>query len=292
MWCEEVGVKKRKTTSYTYFKTSQQHQRKSMPHSCKRRLFTLQEQLMVRRTPSPIEERAPVNTEVLSRVPIYSSKTSFISLAPYESSLDTQEVHSAAPLMPALPTQQNIKYRLAYSLSTAFLFAEALRCSLQNFATPFNIVHKVWSSLVWALCHLPMMAWLYVTHSTFRLFTNPHSSFHLSLMLLENLTGGSFIWTRPSKAKLPLAVDTQMKYSRVELSSVKGCTNCDASAQSFSLSAEVRAQGSNSLESLNPIQVTWTNSQVLQARINMHDFPFYLCLWKSQNDVKTFLNRH
>lgn len=52
-------------------------------------------------------------------------------------------------------------------------------------------------------------------------------------MLLENLTGGSFKWTRPSKTKLPLAVDAQMKYSRVELSSVKGCTNHDASAQSF-----------------------------------------------------------
>lgn len=52
-------------------------------------------------------------------------------------------------------------------------------------------------------------------------------------MLLENLTGGSFIWTRPSKTKLPLAVDTPMKYSRGELSSVKGCTNCDASAQVF-----------------------------------------------------------
>lgn len=80
------------------------------------------------------------------------------------------------------------------------------------------------------------MVWLYVTHSTLRLFTNPHSSFHLSLMLLENLTGGSFIWTRPSTTKLPLAVDAQMKYSRVELSSVKGCTNCDASTQFFSLS--------------------------------------------------------
>lgn len=142
MWCEDVGVKKRKTT-YTYFKTSQQHQRKNMPYSSKRCLFTLQEQLMVRRTPSPIEERAPVNTEILSRFPIYSSKTSFISLAPYESSLHTQEVHSPASLMPALPTQQNIKYRLAYSLSTAFLFPEPLWCSLQNFATSFNTVHKV-----------------------------------------------------------------------------------------------------------------------------------------------------
>lgn len=114
----------------------------------KRCLFTLQEQLMVRRTPSPIEERAPVNTEILSCFPIYSSKTSFISLAPNESSLHTQEVHSPASLMPALPTQQNIKYRLAYSLSTAFLFPEPLWCSLQNFATSFNTVHKVWSSLV------------------------------------------------------------------------------------------------------------------------------------------------
>lgn len=114
----------------------------------KRCLFTLQEQLMVCRTPNPIEERAPINTEVLSHFPIYSSKTSFISPAPYESLLDPQEVHSAAPLMPALPTQQNIKYRLAYSLSTVFLSPEALWCSLQNFATSFNIVHKVWSSLV------------------------------------------------------------------------------------------------------------------------------------------------
>lgn len=67
-----------------------------MPHFSKRCLFTLQEQLMVRRTPSPIEERAPINTEVLSRFPIYPSQISFISLAPYESSVDTQEVHSAA----------------------------------------------------------------------------------------------------------------------------------------------------------------------------------------------------
>lgn len=64
---------------------------------------------------------------------------------------------------------------------------------------------------------------------------NPHSSFLLSLMLLENLTGGSFIWTRPSKTKLPLAVDDQMKYSRVELSSVKDCTNHNACTHSFSL---------------------------------------------------------
>lgn len=79
------------------------------------------------------------------------------------------------------------------------------------------------------------MAWLYVTHSTFRLFTNPHSSFLLNLTLLENLTGQSFIWARPSKTKLPLAVDDQMKYSRVELSSVKGCKNCNTSTPSFSL---------------------------------------------------------
>lgn len=143
MWCEEVDVKERKTTSYMYFKTSQQHQRKSMPHSFKRCLFTLQEQLIVCRTPSPTEERAPVNTEVLSHFPIYSSKTSFVSLAPYESLLDPQEVHSAAPLTPALLAQQNIKYRLAYSLSIAFLFPEALRCSRQNFVTSFNIVQSL-----------------------------------------------------------------------------------------------------------------------------------------------------
>lgn len=141
MWCEEVGVKKRKTTSYTYFKTSQRHQRKSTPHSSKRCLFTLREQLMVRRTSNPIEERAPVNTEerapvnteVLSRFPIYSSQTSFISLAPYESSLDSQEVHSAAPLMPALPTQLiDAYFATSRILNIALLTLSPLLSSFQK----------------------------------------------------------------------------------------------------------------------------------------------------------------
>ena len=191
---------------------------------------------MVRRTPSRMEERAPVNTEILSCFPIYSSNTSFIPLALYESLLETQEVHSTAPLKPALPTHNRILHiaLLALSLllsSSKKHFGALCRILLLHSTLSTNSEVAQW----WALCHLLMMAWLYVTHSTFRLFTNPHSSFLLSLMLLENLTGGSFIWTRPSKTKLPVAVDDEMKYSRVELSSVKGCTNCNASSHSFSL---------------------------------------------------------
>lgn len=119
------------------------------PRSSKRCLFTLQEQLMVCRTPSRMEECTPANTEILSHFPIYSSNTSFIPPALHESLLETQAVHSTAPLKPALPTHNRIlNYRLARSLSAAFLFQETLWCSLQNFATSFKTIHKVWSSLV------------------------------------------------------------------------------------------------------------------------------------------------
>lgn len=82
--------------------------KESTPRSSKRCLFMLQEQLMVRRTPNRMEECAPVNTEILSCFPIYSSNTSFIPLALHESLLETQEVHSTAPLKPALPTHNRI----------------------------------------------------------------------------------------------------------------------------------------------------------------------------------------
>lgn len=217
-----VGVKKRKTTSYTYSQNLWATSKESTPHSSKRGLFTFQERLAVHRTPSHMEKRALVNTEILSHFPIYSSNISFIPLALYESFLETQEVHGIAPLKLALPTHNRI-------LNTALLTLSPLPSSFKkHFGAPCKILllHSTPSTKSevaerWALCLLLMMAWLYVTHRTFRLFTNPHSSFLLSLMLFENLTAGSFIWTRPSKTRLPLAVDDQMKYSRVELSSVK-----------------------------------------------------------------------
>lgn len=77
----------------------------------------LQEQLMVCGTPSCMEEHTPINTEILSRFPIYSSNTSFISLAPYESLLEPQEVHSIVPLKPSLPTQNRILSITLFALS-------------------------------------------------------------------------------------------------------------------------------------------------------------------------------
>lgn len=132
------------------------------------------------------------------------------------------------------------------------------------------------------------MAWLYVTHSTFRLFTNPHSSFLLSLMLLENLTGGSFVWTRPSKTKLLLAVHDQMKYSRAELSSVKGCTNHNASSHSFFLNkGRSKSSRFKLIWVFKPHRSTlnkWPSATRKDGHALLSILP--LCVWKSQKMLK------
>lgn len=134
MRCKEVGVKKRKTTSYTYSPNLWATSKESTPHSSKRCLFTFQERLMAHRTPSRMEKHALVNTEILSHFPIYSSNISFIPLALYESFLKAQEVHDIVPLKPALPTHNRI-------LNTALLtLSSLLSCFKKHFGAPCRIL--------------------------------------------------------------------------------------------------------------------------------------------------------
>lgn len=100
-------MKKRKTTSYTYSKPSQQHQRKAR-HVLPRGVC-LRSKSSLWCVGLPVAWRnALLSITRSSHAFLFTPQTPPLFQALYESLLETQEVHSTAPLKPALATHNRI----------------------------------------------------------------------------------------------------------------------------------------------------------------------------------------